>query len=95
MAYKSMSDCIDDLERNGHLIRFSEEVDGDLEMAAIHLKMYELGGPAILFEHIKGCQYQAVSNLFGSLDRSRFLFRNSLDHVKSMVALKADPGKAF
>ena len=41
MAYKSLNDCILDLEKNGHLIRIKEEVDPYLEMAAIHLKQFE------------------------------------------------------
>ncbi len=90
-----MAACIEDLEKNGHLVRFSEEVDGDLEMAAIHLKMYEINGPAILFENIKDCDYKAVSNLFGTIDRSRFLFRDTIEHVKTMVSLKANPDKAL
>ena len=47
MAYKSTYDCITDLERNGHLVRIKEEVDPNLEMAAIHLRVFEQNGPAI------------------------------------------------
>ena len=36
MSYKSLKHCLDDLEKNGHLVRVSEEVDSHLEMAAIH-----------------------------------------------------------
>ena len=41
MIYKSTKDCVEDLERNGHLIRIKEEVDPNLEMAAIHLRVFE------------------------------------------------------
>jgi 4-hydroxy-3-polyprenylbenzoate decarboxylase len=41
MGYKSLDECINDLEKNGHLIRIKEEVDPDLEMATIHLKVFE------------------------------------------------------
>lgn len=95
MGYKNLQSCIDDLEKNGHLIRIKEEVDPHLEMAAIHLRVFQAGGPAILFEKIKGCQFQAVSNLFGSLERSQFLFRDTLGNVKKMVELKNDPVKAI
>jgi 4-hydroxy-3-polyprenylbenzoate decarboxylase len=80
-----------DLERHGHLVRIKEEVDPDLEMAAIHLRVYANNGPALLFENVKGSKYRAVSNLFGSIDRSRFIFRDSLERVKRLVQLKGDP----
>lgn len=95
MIYKSTKDCVEDLEKHGHLIRIKEEVDPDLEMAAIHLRVFENNGPAILFENIKGCKFQAVSNLFGSLERSKFIFRNTFDKVQELVEFKNDPIKAI
>ena len=91
MAYKSLNDCILDLEKNGHLIRIKEEVDPYLEMAAIHLKQFEKRGQAVLFENIKGCKYKAVSNLFGTIERSKFMFRDTFEPVKNMVALRNNP----
>lgn len=76
MGYPSLAAAVNDLERHGHLVRVKEEVDPYLEMAAIHLRVYENQGPAILFENVKGSKFPAVSNLFGTLDRSRFLFRH-------------------
>lgn len=95
MGYKSLSECVADLERNGHLIRIREEVDPCLEMAAIHLRVYEHQGPALFFENIKGSKFPAVSNLFGTLDRSRFMFRDTLDKIKTLVDIKSDPLKAL
>ena len=63
MGYKSTYDCLIDLERNGHLIRIAEEVDPHLEMAAIHMRVFENNGPAIYFENVKGSKFGAVSNL--------------------------------
>jgi 4-hydroxy-3-polyprenylbenzoate decarboxylase len=94
MGYKSLEACVQDLERNGHLVRIREEVDPDLEMAAIHLRVYEREGPALFFERIRGCEFPAVSNLFGTLERSRFLFRDTLERVKALVDLKYDPMRA-
>ncbi len=91
MGYRSLEQCVIDLERHGHLVRIKEEVDPDLEMAAIHLRVYANNGPALLFENVKGSKYRAVSNLFGSIDRSRFIFRDSLERVKRLVQLKGDP----
>lgn len=94
MGYKSLSECVSDLEKNGHLIRIKEEVDPYLEMAAIHLRVYENKGPAILFEKVKGSPFPAVSNLFGTIERSKFMFRDSLPKVKQLVELRSDPIKA-
>jgi len=95
MIYKSLEQCVNDLEKNGHLVRIKEEVDPHLQMAAIHLRVHEAGGPAIFYENVKGSNFPAVSNLFGSLDRSRFIFRSTLELVKKMVKLKGDPLSAL
>lgn len=95
MGYKSLAACVADLEKHGHLIRIKEEVDPYLEMAAIHLRVYENQGPALFFEKIKGSPFPAVSNLFGTIERSKFMFRDSLPKVKDLVALRSDPVKAL
>jgi len=95
MGYKSMQECISDLEKNGHLVRIKEEVDPYLEMAAIHLRVFEKNGPAILFENVKGCEFQTVSNLFGSIERSKFMFRDTIEKVEQLIHLKGDPLSAL
>ena len=95
MGYPSLKACVADLEKNGHLIRIKEEVDPHLQMAAIHLRVFEAQGPAILFENVKGSKFPAVSNLFGTIDRSRFIFRDTLNQVKTLIGLKSDPLKAI
>lgn len=91
MAYSSLEACLLDLENNGQLIRIKEEVDPYLEMAAIHLRIHEQKGPAILFEKVKGSKFRAVSNIFGTLERSEFIFRKTLPQVKQLIAMKIDP----
>jgi len=95
MGYQSLAHCVEDLEDNGHLIRVKEEVDPYLEMAAIHMRVYDKQGPALYFENIKGSKFPAVSNLFGTLERSRFMFRDTLENVKNLVALRSNPMQAF
>ena len=90
-----MEECVTDLERHGHLVRIREEVDPYLEMAAIHLRVHEAGGPALLFDNVKGSRFRAASNIFGTLDRSKFLFRDTLDAVKQLIAHRSDPIKAI
>jgi 4-hydroxy-3-polyprenylbenzoate decarboxylase len=95
MSYASLESCLNDLEANGHLIRIKEEVDPYLEMAAIHLRVYEAKGPAILFENVKGSKFRAVSNIFGTIERSKFIFRDTLETVQKLIDLKGDPMKAL
>ena len=95
MNYSSLEECLLDLEKHGHLVRIKEEVDPHLEMAAIHLKVYEAGGPTLLFENIKGCRFRAASNIFGSLERSKFMFRDTFEIVQKIIELKSDPIKAI
>ncbi|MEL6256554.1 MAG: hypothetical protein AAFR87_31415, partial [Bacteroidota bacterium] len=47
MKYKSLKSCVNDLEKNGHLVRIKEEIDPYLEMAEIQRRLYEVRGPAV------------------------------------------------
>jgi 4-hydroxy-3-polyprenylbenzoate decarboxylase len=91
MGYDSLRACVRDLEQAGQLVRITEEVDPYLEMAAIHMRVYERGGPALYFERVRGSRFPAVSNLFGTIDRSRYIFRDTLKRVQALVELKYDP----
>ncbi|RCX23842.1 4-hydroxy-3-polyprenylbenzoate decarboxylase [Fontibacillus phaseoli] len=93
--YRNMEECILDLEKHGHLIRIHEEVDPYLEMAAIHLRVYEAGGPALLFERVKGSKFRAVSNLFGTVERSKFIFRKTWNNTQNIIALRNNPLSAL
>lgn len=95
MSYSSLEACLLDLEKHGHLLRVREEVDPNLEMAAIHLRVHAAGGPALLFERVKGSRFRAASNIFGSLDRSRFIFRDTLELVQRIIRLKENPLEAL
>ncbi len=95
MAYSNLEACLLDLERNGQLLRIKEEVDPNLEMAAIHLRVFDQKGPAILFEKVKGSKFRAASNIFGTLERSQFIFRNTLLSVKQLIDIKIDPTAAI
>src|SRR5450432_1527619 len=95
MAYKSLEACLIDLEKNDQLIRIKELVDPHLEMAAIHLRVHDAGGPALLFENVKGSKFRAASNIFGTLERSKFIFRDTLALVQQLIALKNNPVNAI
>jgi 4-hydroxy-3-polyprenylbenzoate decarboxylase len=57
--------------------------------------VHEAGGPALLFENVKGSRFRAASNIFGTLDRSKFIFRDTLALVQQLIELKNNPAKAF
>ena len=95
MSYSSLRACADDLERNGHLIRVKEEVDPDLEIAEIHRRVFDQKGPAILFEKVKGSPFQAISNIYGTFERTEFIFRKTIPKVKKVIDLKADITRAL
>ena len=86
-----MRAAAEDLERTGQLLRITEEVDPDLEMAEIHRQVFADRGPALLFERVKGSPFQAISNIYGTYERTEYLFRKTLPKVKKVVELKADP----
>src|ERR1700752_1197725 len=90
MGYPSLADAVVDLERHRHLVRIETEIDPCLEAAEIQRRVYQAGGPALLFSRVKGCRFPMVSNLFGTLQRTRYLFRDTLEAVRHLVELKVD-----
>ncbi len=95
MGYKSLAHCVADLENHDHLLRIKDEVDPYLEMSAIQLEVYERNGKAVYFERVKGSKFPAVSNLFGDIDRSKFMFRDTWINMQKLIALKNDPMQAL
>lgn len=93
MGYKSMQDVATDLDKTGQLLRVKSEVDPDLEMAEIHRRVYDAQGPAILFENVKGSPFRAMSNIYGTFDRTEFLFRHTIERVKKVIEIKAQPDR--
>ncbi len=95
MGYRSLADCVEDLRRSGRLVVVDREVDPYLEVGAIQRRVYRAEGPALLFPRVKGTAFPMVGNLFGTVERARWLFRDSLDAVARLVELKVDPSAAF
>ncbi len=93
--YRSLKSALLDLEKDGQLMRIPFEVDPDLEMAEIHRRVFDAQGPALLFEKVKGSKFQACSNLYGTLERTDFLFRKTIDNLKRVTKYKADPSRAL
>jgi UbiD family decarboxylase len=71
----SLRAFIDALEAEGDLVRVQAPVDPDQEITIIqHKVMANGGGPALLFENLKGSPYRLVCNLFGTPGRVERIF---------------------
>ncbi len=62
------------LRGEDELIEIETEVDPDLEIAEIHRRVIAGGGPALLFERVKGSSFPVATNLFGSRKRIDLAF---------------------
>lgn len=69
MKYKDLRDFIHFLEKRGELKRISVEVDPYLEITEISDRVLKRGGPALLFEKVKGHSIPVLANLFGTPQR--------------------------
>src|SRR5918999_121377 len=62
------------LERERDLLTVEAEVDPCLELAEVHRRVIERGGPALLFKNVRGSRYPVVTNLFGTERRIGLAF---------------------
>jgi 4-hydroxy-3-polyprenylbenzoate decarboxylase len=92
MGYRNLAACVADLERHKQLVRIDAEVDPHLELAEIQRRLYQAGAPAVLFTRVRGTRFPMLANLFGTIERTRFLFRDAIGGVRKLVELKTDPG---
>src|ERR671933_2443897 len=75
-------DWIARLEREGELVRVATDVDPHLEITEINDRVVKAGGPALLFENVKGAQHPLLINQFGTERRMCMAFdAPSLDAV--------------
>ena len=69
MKHKDLRDFIAQLEQIGELRRIHQKVDPCLEITEICDRTLKSGGPALLFENVKGSSMPVLANLFGTADR--------------------------
>ena len=69
MAYNSLQDFVQVLEREGELKRIGHPVKAELEIAEIADRVMKRGGPALLLENVVGKNIPVLINAFGSLKR--------------------------
>jgi len=92
MKFRSLRQTINFLLKQGELIKITQEVDPFLEMAEITRQVHGANGPALLFTNIKNTGFPALSNLFGTYERTLKIFEPQLKQVKSLVDLRSDIG---
>ncbi|RUR39546.1 4-hydroxy-3-polyprenylbenzoate decarboxylase [Vreelandella populi] len=69
MKYNDLREFIAALEARGELKRIQAEVDPYLEITEICDRTLRAGGPALLFENVKGHDMPLLGNLFGTPKR--------------------------
>jgi len=89
------------LESRGLLQRVTTEVSTDLEITEISDRVLRAGGPALLFEQVKGADMPVLTNLFGTSERIALgMGRASADELRDIGRLLAylkepDPPKGI
>ncbi len=79
---------LDVLKKENQLLIIDEEVDPYLEIAEIHRRVIEKGGPALLFTKVKGSNFPVTTNLFGTNKRLELAFGNKPQQfVRDVVRL--------
>jgi 4-hydroxy-3-polyprenylbenzoate decarboxylase len=91
VAYASLKECVDDLLKSGHVRAIDAQLDGDLEVAAVHRRVFAAGGPALLFRNVRGSTFPLVSNLFGTKARAEHVLRHGLDAARALLAARVTP----
>lgn len=82
MAYPDLHAFLDILDQKGLLKRITTEVDVRLEITEITDRVSKQGGPALLFENVKGYNMPVLINAFGSMDRMQLALEvDTLDQI--------------
>src|SRR3990170_5010263 len=69
MPYNDLRGFLSELERKGLLKKVSVEVDPALEVSEVLDRLVKKGGPAVVFEKVRGYRWPIVGNLFGTRER--------------------------
>lgn len=89
-----MRDFLSALEKKGLLKRVKTEVDPNLEISEIIDRLVKKGGPAVLFEKVKGSNMPVAANLFGTRERVALglgVEEDELKQIGEFIALLQRP----
>ena len=67
------------------------ELDPNLDIGVLQRRVCANRGPALFFSNVKGCAFPMLGNLFATLERTRFIFRDALKGLELLSDLKIDP----
>jgi len=91
MAFDSLSAYVDALRRAGELQTIGATVDPYLEISEITDRVVKAGGPALLFENVKGSRFPVLTNQFGTRRRMALAFgAKSLDDAADRLRALLD-----
>jgi UbiD family decarboxylase len=86
--HSNLRSFLDLLRRENDLVTVDVEVDPCLELAEVHRRVIERGGPALLFTKVRGSAYPVVTNLFGTKKRIELAFSSKPEQfVKELVSV--------
>jgi len=86
--HPNLRSFLDLLRRENDLVTIEAEVDPYLELAEVHRRVIEHGGPALLFTRVKGSAFPVVTNLFGTAKRIELAFGSRPEaFVKELVSV--------
>ena len=92
MAYRDLHEFVKLLEERSLLRRISVEVDPVLEISEITDRVTKRGGPALLFEKVKGSSVPLLINAFGTPERMCLaLEADSLDKIAHRISALLRP----
>lgn len=97
MAHKDLREFIGRLEEEGELKRVTKEVDWNIEIGTVMIKIFGMNGPAILFENVKGSKFPLLSGAMltdkryalgiqTSVPDKRTLIKKVMEAIKNPVA---------
>lgn len=72
--HANLRSFLDLLRREREIIEINAAVDPYLELAEVHRRVIDEGGPALFFTNVKGHHYPVVTNLFGTARRIELAF---------------------
>ena len=97
MAYEDLRAFLRALEQAGELKRIAVEVDPILEISEIADRVSKSGGPALLFENVRGSRIPVLINAFGSPRRMELALEVSsveevAGRIRELVQIKPPEG---
>jgi 4-hydroxy-3-polyprenylbenzoate decarboxylase len=98
MAYNSLQEFLQVLERESELKRISHPVRAELEISEIADRVMKSAGPALLFENVVGKNIPVLINAFGSTKRMALaLGVKDIEEIASEIAklIQTRPPKSF